>query len=78
MKNQQKNVAFAMYVYPKREKNEDISFKIISLLKLKKSCNSQEINQHLEANEKDILIHLRKLLSEDKIEINNQNKYQLK
>ncbi len=62
----------------KRAKKENISINIISLLKTKNSLTSQEINQHLKANEKDILIHLRKLLSEDKIEINNQNKYQLK
>ena len=62
----------------KRAKKENISINIISLLKTKNSFTSQEINQHLKANEKDILIHLRKLLSESKIEINNQNKYQLK
>ena len=62
----------------KRAKKENISINIISLLKTKNSLTSQEINQHLKANEKDILIHLRKLLSEDKIEINYQNKYQLK
>ena len=53
----------------KRAKKENISINIISLLKTKNSLTSQEINQHLKANEKDILIHLRKLLSEDKIEL---------
>ena len=59
-------------------KNIDVSFEILSILKQKSSLTSQEINQHLQANEKDILIHLRKLLSENKIHINHQNKYQLK
>ena len=29
------------------------------------------------ANEREILIHLRQLLSDDKIQINHQNKYQI-
>jgi ATP-dependent DNA helicase RecQ len=62
----------------KRNRSNDISSKISSLLKQKKALTSQEINQQLRANEKDILIHLRTLLSEDKIQINHQNKYQLK
>ena len=56
----------------------DISSKITSLLQQKLSLTSQEINQHLKANEKDILIHLRMLLSQDKIQVNHQNKYQIK
>jgi len=62
----------------KRRKKKDISFEILSILKEKNDLTSQEINQHLKANEKDILIHLQQLLSEDKIQINHQNKYQLK
>ncbi|WP_439131287.1 RecQ family ATP-dependent DNA helicase [Polaribacter sp.] len=62
----------------KKEISTNISFKILELLKEKSTLTSQEINQHLKANEKDILIHLRMLLSEDKIQINYQNKYQLK
>ena len=62
----------------KRTKTINISFKILSILKEKTSLTSQEINQHLDANEKDILIHLRALLSENKIHINHQNKYRLK
>ncbi len=50
----------------------------LSILKQKNVLTSQEINQYLQANEKDILIHLRQLLSENKIQIIYQNKYQLK
>ncbi|WP_298778891.1 ATP-dependent DNA helicase RecQ [uncultured Polaribacter sp.] len=62
----------------KKKKLSNISLEILTLLKQKTTLTSQEINQHLNANEKDILIHLRKLLSNDKIKINHQNKYQLK
>jgi ATP-dependent DNA helicase RecQ len=62
----------------KRIKKAAISSEILALLKEENALTSQEINQHLKANEKDILIHLRQLLSEDKIQINHQNKYQLK
>ena len=62
----------------KRVNIRNLSLSITSLLKEKKQLTSQEICQHLHANEKDILIHLRTLLSEDKIQINHQNKYQLK
>ncbi|SDS09152.1 ATP-dependent DNA helicase RecQ [Polaribacter sp. KT25b] len=62
----------------KRTKKVDISSEILAVLNQKNGLTSQEINQHLKANEKDILIHLRQLLSEDKIQINHQNKYQLK
>lgn len=62
----------------KKKNLKNISSQIISLLAEKTSLTSQEINQHLKANEKDILIHLQSLLSKDKIQINYQNKYQLK
>ena len=62
----------------KRIKKAAISSEILALLKEENALTSQEINQHLKANEKDILIHLRQLLSEDQIQINHQNKYQLK
>ncbi len=62
----------------KKTKIQDISSEILSLLAKNKSLTSQEINQHLQANEKDILIHLRILLSENKVQINHQNKYLLK
>ena len=55
----------------------NLSSKIIELLKMNKSLSSSEISQFLLANEKDILIHLRQLLTDDKIKINHQNKYQL-
>ena len=62
----------------KRNTKRNISSEILSILKKMKALTSQEINQYLQANEKDILIHLRQLLSENKIQINHQNKYQLK
>ncbi|TXD50396.1 MULTISPECIES: ATP-dependent DNA helicase RecQ [unclassified Polaribacter] len=62
----------------KRAKPLDVSLMILSILKQNTSLSSQEINQQLQANEKDILIHLRSLLSDHKIQINYQNKYQLK
>jgi ATP-dependent DNA helicase RecQ len=62
----------------KRIKKIAISSEILEVLKEENALTSQEINQHLKANEKDILIHLRQLLSENKIQINHQNKYQLK
>lgn len=62
----------------KRVKKEDLSLHILSLLKQKTSLTSQEIKQQLQVNEKDVLIHLRTLLSENKVQINHQNKYQIK
>jgi ATP-dependent DNA helicase RecQ len=62
----------------KRIKKKDISSEILSILEQKNELTSQEINQYLKANEKDILIHLRQLLSDNKIRINHQNKYHLK
>ena len=56
----------------------DISSKILTILQERGMLSSQEIYQTLPANEQDILIHLRTLLSENRIQINHQNKYQLK
>ena len=68
-----------MSVYQKKElKKKDISSEILSILEQKNELTSQEINQYLKANEKDILIHLRQLLSDNKVRINHQNKYHLK
>ena len=55
----------------------NLSIEIIHLLKVKKSLSSSEISASLIANEREILIHLRQLLSDDKIQINHQNKYQI-
>lgn len=60
-----------------RKSTLNLASKIIKLLKKNKSLSSSEISQFLLANEKDILIHLRQLLTNDKIKINHQNKYQL-
>ena len=62
----------------KRIKKKDISSEILSILEQKNELTSQEINQYLKADEKDILIHLRQLLSDNKVRINHQNKYHLK
>ena len=55
----------------------NLSSEIIQLLKNHNSLSSSEISEFLVANEKDILIHLRLLLTDDKIKINHQNKYHL-
>ncbi|MFY0604669.1 MAG: RecQ family ATP-dependent DNA helicase [Flavobacteriaceae bacterium] len=56
----------------------DISKLILDLLHKKKLLSSIEIQEQLEVDQKDILIHLRHLLAEDKIAINNYNKYYIK
>jgi ATP-dependent DNA helicase RecQ len=56
----------------------NIASDILKILKLHVTLSSIEIQDILEANEKDILIHLRHLLAEDKIAINNYNKYYIK
>ncbi|MGB0880249.1 MAG: RecQ family ATP-dependent DNA helicase [Polaribacter sp.] len=50
---------------------------ILELLANNKSTSSKEICEVLEGNEEDILIHLRSLLSTNKIAIDNQNRYYL-
>lgn len=62
----------------KKEFEGDINLKILSLLSSKKALTSLEINTNLEVNENELLIHLRNLLSENKIKINSQNKYEIK
>lgn len=57
--------------------NTNLSSEILELLKQQQHLSSSEISASLVANEKDILIHLRQLLIDDKIQINHQNKYQL-
>jgi ATP-dependent DNA helicase RecQ len=61
----------------KKVDNKELSSKILTLLKEKEQLSSKEISRLLNIFEKDILIHLQALLSEDKITINNQNKFQL-
>lgn len=56
---------------------KNISNEILDLLKQEKRLSSQEIRALLSVDEKDILIHLRSLLSIQKIKINSNNKYQL-
>ena len=60
-----------------RKSAVNLSSEIIQLLKNHNSLSSSEISEFLVANEKDILIHLRLLLTDDKIKINHQNKYHL-
>jgi ATP-dependent DNA helicase RecQ len=61
----------------KKKTKTTISSEILQLLENGKNLSSQEISQTLETNEQDILIHLRYLLSENKILINHQNKFHL-
>ena len=61
----------------KKVSTKDVSASILNLLKNHQKLTSQEISASLETNEQDILIHLRYLLSENKLAINHQNKYQL-
>ena len=61
----------------KKTPQKDISPSILQLLKNDKKLTSQEISLILETNEQDILIHLRYLLSKNKVLINYQNKFQL-
>ncbi len=60
-----------------RQKIKDISREIIELLKEYQEISSRDICLKLNYNEKDILIHLRKLLTEEKITITNYNTYLL-
>lgn len=60
-----------------RKSTANLASEIIQLLKSHNSLSSAEISESLVANEKDILIHLRQLLTDDKIKINHQNSYQL-
>ena len=62
----------------KKIETKHLASKIIALLKEKGHLSSKEISSLLNIIEKDILIYLHALLSEDKIAIDNQNKFQLK
>jgi ATP-dependent DNA helicase RecQ len=61
----------------KKKTITNLSEQIIDLLKLREELTSSEISVYIKANKEDILIHLRLLLTENKIRINPQNKYQL-
>ncbi|QTE22856.1 RecQ family ATP-dependent DNA helicase [Polaribacter cellanae] len=57
---------------------EDLSKKIMALLKVEKMLTSKEISDSLNSNEQEILIHLRNLLALNKVILNHQNKFQNK
>ena len=61
----------------KKKTKIDYSSKIIAVLENQKAVSSKEITVALNANEQEILIHLRQLLLDDKIAINQQNKFYL-
>ncbi|WP_445749004.1 RecQ family ATP-dependent DNA helicase [Polaribacter sp.] len=61
----------------KKTQKKDIDSEILNLLYQKGTLTSQEITQLLDFSEKDILVHLRQLISDEKININHQNKYYL-
>jgi ATP-dependent DNA helicase RecQ len=62
----------------KKVDRKHLAIEIHSLLEERVQLSSHEISQLLKAPKKDVLIHLHRLLSEDKVTINNQNKFQLK
>jgi ATP-dependent DNA helicase RecQ len=62
----------------KKVDTKHLASEIHTLLKEEVQLSSKEISSLLNISEKDILIHLHALLSEDKATINNQNKFQLK
>jgi ATP-dependent DNA helicase RecQ len=62
----------------KKVDRKHLASEIAALLEERVQLSSKEISHLLKVHEKDILIHLHTLLSEDKLTINNQNKFQLK
>ncbi|QMU65314.1 MAG: RecQ family ATP-dependent DNA helicase [Flavobacteriaceae bacterium] len=61
-----------------RYQTTDYSPEILKLLKRHPELSSAEIQTYINANEKDILIYLQHLLSEEKIGISDYNKYYIK
>ena len=61
----------------KKKSPDSLKETILELLSQETAQSSLEICHLIDANEKHILIHLQSLLSENKIAINNQNKYHL-
>ena len=61
----------------KKNNRKNISLSIIQLLDHHKKLSSLEISTFLQADQQQVLIHLRNLLSENKLLITLQNKYQL-
>jgi ATP-dependent DNA helicase RecQ len=61
----------------KKKNQNSIKKTILEVLAKNDSLSSLEICHLIDTNEKHILIHLQSLLSENKIVINNQNKYYL-
>lgn len=62
----------------KKHKSKSLESEVLVLLKHQQSYSSSEIITELRFNEKDILVALRNLLSEEKIGINNQQKFYIK
>ena len=61
----------------KKVDTKQVPSKIRLLLESNTALTSKEISQLLDVAERDILIHLRALLSEDILVLNNQNQFQL-
>jgi ATP-dependent DNA helicase RecQ len=59
----------------KRGNKKEISKNIIALLKKNQPLSLTDISNQLQNSENDILIHLRKLMAEEKINITNANTY---
>ena len=62
----------------KKINSKDLHQKIINLLKKEKEISKEEIIFRLNGGEKSILIHLRYLLSKDRVGITNNNKFFIK
>lgn len=76
-KNTQKCGMCDVCLTDKKKKNTSLTSEITTIIQ-QKPISSKEICLLLNANEEDILVHLRQLLSEEKIGLNSQNKFYLK
>lgn len=65
-------------IQKKKKNTKNLAFLILQLLQEKDNLTSKEIGNRLNFSEEDLLHHLQSLLIEDKIYINNQNKYKIK
>ena len=61
----------------KKKATINIKSSLVSLLEQEKELSSKEISLLINADDKDILVNLQQLLSEEKIAINSYNKYHL-
>lgn len=62
----------------KKPKKIDLEKEIIIILEKNLSLTSQEITRLISTKKEDVLLHLREMIANGKVEVNHQNKYQLK